>query len=331
MSTEQVDTQHEDGGKKVAIKFLISNSHAGSLIGTGGKSIKELKSVTNARIIVSGALEVFPGTGERVVLISGNINAVDLAQTLVWEMIAQNVQSGSDRSVDWSPEVVVNNLGTNDSVEVKAKITIPAAVGGLILGRGGETIKEISAESGASIIMTSKEEALFTQERVLTISGQTFQCIKCVNFVLSKLEEQEEVAPFLNRGTTYSAPNVRRGPGGFGPLGGGPQGGRGRGRGGRGSPTAGAEAEHETTITMTIPNDIVGNIFGKQGATMREIISLSGANVVVSPRDEFVEGTTNRLVTITGPTSCAQTAHLFISRRLEVPTIAPRKERVQLK
>ena len=122
--------------------------------GTGGKSIKELKSVTNARIIVSGALEVFPGTGERVVLISGNINAVDLAQTLVWEMIAQNVQSGSDRSVDWSPEVVVNNLSTNDTVEVKAKITIPAAVGGLILGRGGETIKEIAADSGASIIMT---------------------------------------------------------------------------------------------------------------------------------------------------------------------------------
>lgn len=33
-----------------------------------------------------------------------------------------------------------------------------------------------------------------------------------------------------------------------------------------------------------------------------------------------MEGTTNRLVTITGPTSCAQTAHLFISRRLEVST-----------
>lgn len=33
MSTEQVDSQHEESGKKVAIKFLISNSHAGSLIG----------------------------------------------------------------------------------------------------------------------------------------------------------------------------------------------------------------------------------------------------------------------------------------------------------
>lgn len=136
------------------INQVIFTQKKKSISGTGGKSIKELKSVTNARIIVSGALEVFPGTGERVVLISGIFNSVDLAQTLVWEMIAQNVQSGSDRSVDWSPEVVVNNLGVNDSVDVKAKITIPAAVGGLILGRGGESIKEIAAESGASIVMT---------------------------------------------------------------------------------------------------------------------------------------------------------------------------------
>ncbi len=51
---------------------------------------------------------------------------------------------------------------------------------------------------------------------------------------------------------------------------------------------------------------------------MREIISLSGAKVVVSPRGEYVEGTTNRLVTITGSPTAAQTAHLFITQRLQV-------------
>lgn len=55
-----------------------------------------------------------------------------------------------------------------------------------------------------------------------------------------------------------------------------------------------------------------------QGSTMREIISLSGAKVVVSPRGEYVEGTTNRLLTITGTPTCAQTAHLFITQRLHV-------------
>jgi transcription initiation factor TFIID subunit TAF12 len=46
----------------------------------------------------------------------------------------------------------------------------------------------------------------------------------------------------------------------------------------------------ETVITLSVPNELMGNIFGKQGATLREIISLSGARVSVSGRGEFMEG-----------------------------------------
>jgi len=318
----------DDGGKKISIKFLIANSHAGSLIGTGGKSIKELVGVTNARVIVSGTNEVFPGTNDRVVLVSGSRNSVVLAQTLIWEMIAQNVKSGADRSTEWSPQTVVKELGMNDDVEVISKVSIPASVGGLILGRGGETIRSIATETGAKIVMTSKEDALFTQERVLTVSGSTGQCVRCVTQIVDRLEEQEEVAHFFNRGTTYSSPLSR---GGFLGAFGGPAG-RGRGRGregrgaGRGRPSTPGDGEPETNITIAIPNELVGNIFGKQGSTMREIISLSGATVVVSARGEYVEGTTNRLVTISGAPSCAQAAHLFITRRLETPSNPPPKK-----
>jgi hypothetical protein len=37
-------------------------------------------------------------------------------------------------------------------------------------------------------------------------------------------------------------------------------------------------------------------------------------------RDEFIEGTTNRLVTITGTPAATQAAHVFITKRLEVGT-----------
>lgn len=60
--------------------------------------------------------------------------------------------------------------------------------------------------SGARMSMTSKEEALFTQERILTVSGSAGQCKVCTSLVLAKLAAQEEVPPFLNKGTTYSAP-----------------------------------------------------------------------------------------------------------------------------
>lgn len=312
-------------GKLVAIKFLMQNSYAGSLIGKGGKAIKELIAVSEARVNVSGVSELYPGTTERVVLVSGTQDSVSLAQTLIWEMIAQNTKATEEdaKTTEWSPEAVVNSLGTNDDIEVVSKMTIPASAGGLILGKGGSSIRTIAADSGANILMTSKDDALFTQERVLTISGNAGSCVKCVDLILAKLIEEEEVPAFVNPGTSYSAA-VRNsflsgpynGKGGRGPKG---------QTGGRGANNPGSELDTsaQTNITISIPNDLVGNIFGRNGATMREIISLSGAKVTVSGRDEFVEGTNNRLVTIIGSPACAQAAHLFITQRLETPANAP--------
>jgi len=320
------------GGRKVAIKFLISNSYAGSLIGKSGKAIKELIAVSEARVNVSGNQELFPGTSDRVVLVAGTQDSVSLAQTLIWEMIAQNLRATAEdrKTLEWSPESVVNSLGTNDLVQVISKITIPSAAGGLILGKGGETIRSIALESGSKVLMTSKDDALFTQERVLTISGEAGQCVKCVDLILAKLAEQDDIPVFVNRGTTYS-PSVR---GSFFSM---PMGQRGPPRGGkqlnappmvdrRGVDMSNTNSEvdaAQTNITISIPNEYVGNIFGRQGSTMREIISLSGAKVNVSGRNEFVEGTTNRLVTITGSPHCAQAAHLFITQRLETPANPP--------
>ena len=151
------------GGRKVAIKFLISNSHAGSLIGKSGKAIKELIAVSEARVNVSGNQELYPGTSERVALVAGTQDSVSLAQTLIWEMIAQNGKATAEdrKTLEWSPEAVVNSLGTNDNIQVSAKITIPAAAGGLILGKGGETIRSIAAESGSKVDMPSNDDAMF--------------------------------------------------------------------------------------------------------------------------------------------------------------------------
>ena len=50
-------------------------------------------------------------------------------------------------------------------------------------GRGGATIRSIADESGAKISMTSKDESIFTQERILSISGSKVSCIKCLTMV----------------------------------------------------------------------------------------------------------------------------------------------------
>ena len=129
--------------KRLAIKFLLSNSLTGSLIGAKGKSIKELIALTDARIHVSSTHETYPGTTDRVILVSGSKEAVSLAQTLIWGMIGlmqahARDNGGVTRLVEWDPRAAFESLGSqNETVEVSARFTIPAAAGGALLGKGG--------------------------------------------------------------------------------------------------------------------------------------------------------------------------------------------------
>ena len=55
--------------------------------------IFQLVEVSGARVTVSNITDVYPGTSERIVLISGNWTCVNSAQSLLWEMLGSNSQS----------------------------------------------------------------------------------------------------------------------------------------------------------------------------------------------------------------------------------------------
>jgi len=91
-------------------------------------------------------------------------------------------------------------------VEVSGKVTIPVFLCGVILGRGGATIKAIAEESAVSLVMDGKEMGSeVTQERVLTIVGTAAGCMNCTSLVLAKLLEASPSARFeyFQKGTTY--------------------------------------------------------------------------------------------------------------------------------
>jgi RNA-binding protein Nova len=290
------------GGKILALKLLLTNNQAGSLIGLGGKAIRDLMEVTGARVNVSSNVDTYPGTTDRIVVVTGDFDSVSLAQTMVWEMIGLLTLSEGRRDAEWSPKDIVNDIGQNDDVEVTCKLSVPAAAAGLLLGKGGSNIQATAEESGAAVNLNGKDEAMFTHERIMTISGALGNCVKATNLVLHKLDEPAEPFTYVYRGTTYSSPangspfvlpyGAAGGYGNNAPFGS-PGTGQGRkdSRGGAGrgghvseSDNGSALAQLETTITLNVPDELVGNILGKQGATMREIIAISRAKVTVSPR-----------------------------------------------
>jgi hypothetical protein len=67
-----------------------------------------------------------------------------------------------------------------------------------------------------------------------------------------------------------------------------------------------------TTYYVSVPDDVVGAVVGKEGSNMKQIMDVSGATISVSSRGHFIEGTNDRLVTIEGSAMAVQTAYALL-------------------
>lgn len=318
---DEDDAEKLDSDEQSMFKMLISDNAAGAIIGKSGKTISELQTQSNARIKVSQTADFYPGTNERTILLTGPIHTVLEAQELIWDKIAQ-----------FSKPRVTNRPApppTDDSpAPIMGKVLIPNEAGGLIIGRAGATIKAIQEQSGARVQINPKEEmdSKISKERVLTISGTEEACAKCTELIIIKLQEDANVG-YQNKSTSYGrsfgmhndgmqhqqhqhqqqvAPAMRM------------------------SLPMGAETTSATsTITINVPDTIIGYVLGKRGAVIAEIQRLSGAKVVVSPRKPREDGDDShpssvstgdvliRIVTITGSPTAAQMAQFLITQKLQ--------------
>lgn len=77
---------------------------------------------------------------------------------------------------------------------------------------------------------------------------------------------------------------------------------------------AGMDASAQTgSHELTIPNDLIGCIIGRQGAKINDIRQMSGAQIKIA---NPVEGSTDRQVTITGSHASISLAEYLINARL---------------
>lgn len=77
--------------KPTYVRFLVSNAAAGSVIGKGGATITDFQSQSGARIQLSRNHEFFPGTTDRIIMISGTINEILKAVELILAKLLNEV------------------------------------------------------------------------------------------------------------------------------------------------------------------------------------------------------------------------------------------------
>ncbi|RXM35724.1 hypothetical protein EOD39_3935 [Acipenser ruthenus] len=195
--TEASSTKRTNTGEEgeYFLKVLIPSYAAGSIIGKGGQTIVQLQKETGATIKLSKSKDFYPGTTERVCLIQGTVEALNGVHNFIAEKVREMPQSAqkSEPVSILQPQTTVNP----DRIK-QAKLIVPNSTAGLIIGKGGATVKAIMEQSGAWVQLSQKPEGINLQERVVTISGEPEQNRKAVEIIVQKIQEDPQSSSCLN-------------------------------------------------------------------------------------------------------------------------------------
>ncbi|CAL9112433.1 RNA-binding protein [Musa troglodytarum] len=300
--------------KQTHIRFLISNSAAGCIIGKGGSTISEFQSQSGARIQLSRNHEVFPGTSDRIVLISGTFHDVMKAMDLILEKLLNEVEESND--VEGRPKV---------------RLIIPNSSCGAIIGKGGSTIKSFIEDSRAGIKISPQDTNAGLNDRLVTLTGSFEEQMRAIYLILAKLIEDAHYPQTLNSAFTYSGANYPGVPVGYmipsvayGPVSYGPNGVGGKYPINKGVaspiiPSRSPGVPHEgqsNSVTIGIADEHIGAVVGRGGRNITEISQVSGARIKISDRGDFVSGTSDRKVTITGSPEAIRAAEAMIMQKV---------------
>ncbi|XP_051561967.1 poly(rC)-binding protein 3 isoform X2 [Myxocyprinus asiaticus] len=325
-----------EGGLNVTltIRLLMHGKEVGSIIGKKGETVKKMREESSARINISEG-----NCPERIVTITGPTDAIFKA----FAMIAYKFEEDIINSM--------SNSQATSKPPVTLRLVVPASQCGSLIGKGGSKIKEMRESTGAQV-QVAGDMLPNSTERAVTISGAPEAIIQCVKQICVVMLEsppkgatipyrpKPAIAPVIFSGgqvradtlaapatanlslllqhqplTTYTIQGQYAIPHpdlaklhqlamqqtSFTSL-------------GQTTPAfPGVDASSQaSTHELTIPNDLIGCIIGRQGTKINEIRQMSGAQIKIA---NAMEGSSDRQITITGTPANISLAHYLINAR----------------
>ncbi|EPS61505.1 hypothetical protein M569_13290, partial [Genlisea aurea] len=148
-------------------KIEIPNGKVGVIIGRGGETIRNIQLQSGAKIQVTKDIDADPYSATREVDLTGTVDQIIKAEQLIGEVLAEadGVGSGSfsRRFSGQSSDAFV--------------MMVPNRKVGCIIGKGGETIKNVQAKTGAriQIVPLHLPPGDISEERRVQIEGNSEQ------------------------------------------------------------------------------------------------------------------------------------------------------------
>uniref|UniRef100_A0A8C8GQR9 K Homology domain-containing protein n=1 Tax=Oncorhynchus tshawytscha TaxID=74940 RepID=A0A8C8GQR9_ONCTS len=240
------------------LRIFVAPSFA--FIGRGGEQISRMQQESGCKI------QIAPDSGgmpDRSVTLTGSPDSIQAAKRLLTEIVDKGRPTPAFHHNDAG--------GPGMSVQ---EMLVPASKAGLVIGKGGETIKQLQERAGVKMVMIQEGPQNTGADKPLRISGEPFKVQQAKDMVMELIREQG----FREQRGEYGS---RMGGGG----------------GGEG-------------LDVPVPRFAVGIVIGRNGEMIKKIQSDTGVRIQFKPDDG---STPERIAQIVGPPEQSQHAAEIIS------------------
>jgi predicted RNA-binding protein YlqC (UPF0109 family) len=211
---QQQQARYNPANYPIALKLLVSNNVAGSIIGRAGQTISELQSQSTTRIKLSQTGDYYPGTQDRVCLVQGEAENIKSALRLLLERFHMLQEHQHSQHMAWQLQ---KQKGAAAPVfDFVVRILVPSSSCGMIIGKSGSNIKFLEDSTGVSSVRLSPKETTeggystayiiqATSERVVTVTGPSLEsCLQCLFLILDGMAIHPDICRYANMTTSYS-------------------------------------------------------------------------------------------------------------------------------
>ncbi|KXN69090.1 hypothetical protein CONCODRAFT_71744 [Conidiobolus coronatus NRRL 28638] len=268
------DVRGSSAGGPPSLSFQVPSNKVGLIIGRNGETLKRIQNEHGVKILFNP--ESHPPQPERTCILNGHPTATEPAKKAILDLItASNNYQQNQRSDNYN-----NNNGVEGPVPygmIRIQVPIPISKVGLVIGRGGETIRELQTRSGCKVMVLPEEDTV-KQERFVQIQGPQ-QAVDIAKGMVTDVVNN----------VYYQAQSVNA----------------------YGQPVA----TLNVSCTLTIPNNTVGLVIGRGGETIKNLQQVSRAKIQIeqnSPED----APEDRLIHLSGSLDCVEYAKTMINDKV---------------
>uniref|UniRef100_A0A4W3I027 Far upstream element (FUSE) binding protein 1 n=1 Tax=Callorhinchus milii TaxID=7868 RepID=A0A4W3I027_CALMI len=235
-------------------EYKVPDSMVGFIIGRGGEQISRIQQESGCKV------QIAPDSGglpERSCMLTGSPDSIQAAKRLLDQIVERGRIGPGSHHGD----------GPGTAVQ---EIMIPATKAGLVIGKGGETIKHLQERAGVKMVMIQDGPQPTGTDKPLRITGDPYKVQQAKEMVMDLIRDRDQ-GGFRETRNEYGSR-----------LGGSNEG-----------------------LDVPVPRFAVGIVIGRNGEMIKKIQNDAGVRIQFKPDD----GTTpERIAQIIGPPDRCQHA-----------------------